>query len=737
MAEENTPTFTNYNIPDWLKKAAPSIFSTTSDASGEGVAVPTKVVQAVPALAAAAPLSEPEKQEAMATGQAKTDAAQQLADGTIEHPGSEGNTAASADAEQGDVFSILARSAALPRAYGVGGRIAAVSPEASNYLTLGGPEGEKLFKETFSDRPEKMMEAILAGGEAQAKESSSMEEAYKNEIARSQEASARIQEQYQLRQQEQQARLQEIEKQTSFYTNNLADSGAFWKKPQNIFAAFSAALTHLGTDDHKFGYNLINNAIQQDLHNRQELAKMHLGNLRSNLTEYDRIAGDKISGMLLAESEAKRVAAMQIEQIAQRFRGEKAKANASTIVQKLWMDVNNLRMQVYRTSVFNPAHLEDPRVLASRIKTGKATGGVGFTPYGTTPGGAAGVSSPSIPGVSATTGARGGGQPALAGMSYGAPAAKGEKSATSDVAYLSNGRPIRITPFMSESDSAAIDARYPGVSNRIKAIRKFRTEQIAAASLDEKDFNKNMVIYDRFVQEQSGKMTAQLAEKAGKEVSAYSRLGQDIRNVESELNALKKYGVNITPQEWMGTAHAVAPETMAKIRNLNSVLEGIKDPAERNKFEAHANNLRKASDRFHQLLAGNVNGYYKSLGGSAITKNELPRLEEYISAGSSWDQIKNFVANESQQLGHLTSTIKAGGDELAAALFDLRVGQDFPGLATRGISVPDEGSRGGPQVPRPGSKGKPRSKEELPDKPSVPGGLNLLQRAVETLKKRG
>lgn len=518
--------------------------------------------------------------------------------------------------------------------YGPTGPGVAIMDEGENFLPFGGQKGRENVEETFVKQPEQMAQAVRAGAQAQQDESKQKEQFYGVQRDRTRDYEAALKEQYMLRQQETQARLQHIEQTAQKYTNDLADKGAFWHNPQNVMAAMGAALMQLTTDDRSFGYKLLNGAIQADIHNRRSLADQHLGYLKSNMAEYDRIAGDRIAGMQLAEAEAKRVAAYELERIAAQFQGPKAKANAEAIISKLKIDAMEGFMNAYRSGIYNKPQAVSKPILNSYEKTGKATPS-GYHSYAGKPGGAMGAGNQGRPGMPAQAGqAMGGGVP---GNSAGSPQVGG--------------------PPVDPKALKVLESRYPGATDLInngysdvrrrayiKAGVRPGTPPELMSKKQKDDFNEAVYAQESQAYEELKPVAANLKGLATRNAG----LKAIVTDMKLLQQATEQYGMKMDDVLSSKSRTVMGNETLMK---LNQLYEAHiqSDPEHRSKWEEQRNAVNAAANRFMQLLSGDVREYYKSIGGSALTAVELPGLKQYADTGAPFSHIYTYVSSEANK----------------------------------------------------------------------------------------
>ena len=167
---------------------------------------------------------------------------------------------------------------------------------------------------------------------------------------------------------ETQVRQQKLDQATQYYTNDLADQGKFWTNPGNIVSAIAMSLMPLAGGDPTSGIRLVEQAVQQDMANRQHAAASTLGALQSNLSGYHKIAGDRQSGDLLAQAEAHRMAAVEAERIGQKFNSPESKAKLNAVIQDQRIKMANSYAQFYKANLYAPAQKMDPNLHAARSK---------------------------------------------------------------------------------------------------------------------------------------------------------------------------------------------------------------------------------------------------------------------------------------------------------------------------------------------------------------------------------
>lgn len=562
--------------------------------------------------------------------------------------------------------------------YGTPGQ-APVMDEGADYLGMGGPQGKENVQDTFFNQPDKLRGAVREGADAQQREAAEKQSFYVAQRDRTRDYESALKEQYMLRQQEAQSRMAEIEQKTRKYTDNLSDTGAFWHNPQNVIGAIGAALMQLTTDDRSFGYKLLNGAIQADLHQRRTLADTHLGYLKSNMAEYDRIAGDRIAGMQLAEAEAKRVAAYELERISQQFQGPKAKANAEAIISKLNMDVMQTYMDFYRTHIYNKPQHVDQGILNSYNKSGKAVPGVGYSSFAggvPKPAGAGPVQGRGLPGGAVGTG--GGSVPGGGVPAPGAVPARGSRALKPETLKVLEGRFPGATDLIDNGYNSVSEAAY------LAAGVRPGTPEGAMSPAQRAAYNKEVGEQRKQAYESMGKVASNLKESSTR-VSGLKAIQTDMSLLEA---ATGKYGLKMDDVLSSKSRTVIGNETLTK---LNSLYDAhIKtDPEHASKWEIEKQNVNAAANRFMQLLSGDIREYYKGIGGSALTKVELPGLEQYANTSAPFQHIKNYIGSESNKMHALERGQFIQMTPAAQAMWLTQLGQGQSPLLSQSVDAPE------------------------------------------------
>lgn len=571
--------------------------------------------------------------------------------------------------------------------YGRGAMAPALQDEGSNYLPVGGPFGRDMVNEAFNKQPKDLVGAVNEGAQAQQQESKEKELFYGAERDRTRTYEAALKEQYMLRQQEMQQKQAQLEKTAQSYTNNLADQGAFWHNPQNIMAAIGASLMQLTTDDRSFGYKLLNGAIQSDLHNRRALADTHLGQLRSNMAEYDRIAGDKIAGMQLAEAEAKRVAAIELERIAAQFQGPKAKANAAAITAKLWQDVRLAYMDFYHKNIYNKPQLVDKRILGSYERGGMAEPGTGYTKFADSKNPRAG--SPGTfeeNGVTYGPGIPKQGIPAQ-GMGGGSAQGVGQTNGPAGPVGRQLFRPL------SPEVRGRLNDRFPGgdklaeIGHQDVVRRAYMAANVQPGTPPEMmnkaqqdAFNTSVGNQEKEAYEQVKAVSGAFKESSGR------RAG--LRAIQADMDLLegaaKTYGIKMDDLLSSKSRSVIGAPAWNKLMNLYDVHAKM-DKEEASKWQKKKDEVNAAGQRLMQLMSGEINSYYKQQSGAAVTFTEMPRLEQYASASANHARMRTFIDSESQKAHAEEREQMAQLSPAAKAMLLIQMGQGNSRMTSQSV----------------------------------------------------
>lgn len=242
-------------------------------------------------------------------------------------------------------------------------------PEGYSFAPYGGQEGEEAFYNAMERGPRAIQQNLNEAGQLQAQQGKELADAYAAERDRSVKAAAIAASKRMEQQAEYQRRVQQLDQETQKYSNDLNDQGKFWQNPGNIIAAISFSLMPIVSNDPSVGVKLINQAVQQDLAHRKEAAAMNLGALRSNLHGYRQLMEDDQAGDLMAESEAHRVAALEIQRIGAKFGGAESQKKMAAFAQAEMDKSNMLRNEAWKRDLYRPNRVVN-KALAAGIYRG-------------------------------------------------------------------------------------------------------------------------------------------------------------------------------------------------------------------------------------------------------------------------------------------------------------------------------------------------------------------------------
>lgn len=547
------------------------------------------------------------------------------------------------------------------------------APAHTEYSQLGAERGKELFQTAYGDGPNdgptKLQNAVRESEAAQGQKNEAMAKFYDAESARATEAAAARKMSAQRDMEEMRVRQENMEKATQHYTNDMADTGRFWTNPGNIIAAISFSLMPIFSNDPTVGVKLINQAIQQDLEHRRVAGQGTLGALQSNLAGYHKIVGDRQAGDQLAEAEARRVAAMEVERIAAKFESPISKAKAEAIIQDLRMKQAQGYMTAFsQAKIFQQAQKQDPQLYAMRTK--------GY------PGAWQGVND--VAPIEQSVGARAngtiGGSPSQATQSGGFT----EHVSRADQAILNVASPARAAQL-------ALEGRVPGSANMFALAQRFihRTATNKAKGLS----------YGPAYQAARDEVLAD----ARKEILSSAELRQNLGGRKAtladilhsaEIIRASEGAAGRDPNAWFGKAKTLLGEelynkydTIARAFQTN---EGLSPAA------ARAKTRDLAVQQFRQKLAGQISAAYSDISGGAISNTELPRLEASIKGGESFGFVYDWLQIRSKEIADKENTAIKGMSPIAQMVYMTRtgVGQRPHGMAVRPIPGPAKAPEG-------------------------------------------
>lgn len=535
-----------------------------------------------------------------------------------------------------------------------------------NYAAVGGKRGKERFEQATDTAPAMATEAIQEGAENQDQEGKELARFYKNEQDRASNMQANI---VQRRQEDifgEQQRQKEIEDRTRTYSQNLADRGAFWKNPGNIIAAIGFALMPFASEDKAIGIKLLDNAIQSDFNTRKTLADRELGELRSNLTGYRQIAQNRQSGDLLAQAEAYRIAAMEVQRIAASYQGPKAIAASKAMIAELTQKSNMLAMQAYRSNVYVPPQAMTPQMQqAYRDLPGYQSFNKG-APQQKPQGRYVYDQNGNIVDYEVSPATSGRPAQASSGGVQQPQAPPGKYSALLDTKDINAPKQSA-----EEQTLSLLDKRSPGLGSIAKNfkenLRLWAESEVQNPEAHPEAVKVKMAEHLKSIKEQTDKISAANASKENA-MAGSAMFQKDIRDLEAAF-----HGNTANINKFLGYLKGYPYET--EIDNFLTKTGLGNEEKQR---------ARQAAMRFSQVMNANMNAYYRETSGGAVTPMEQERLNKVISQNSPFEQIRGFANDMSRRHSAELRNVGAGQNSLALQYYLVRLGQRFPELNSPG-----------------------------------------------------
>lgn len=543
--------------------------------------------------------------------------------------------------------------------------------EGENPYPFGGKEGRSTFEEAFRDRPgqvESYMEQMAQGEEEYGQNRANTIDALQRHQA--QEMGVLRQRQME-RIQEAKDKQAQLDAATQRYSDDLADTGKFWRNPGNIISAIGAAVVQLGSNDIGIGLKIINQAVQQDWMHRKQLADMHLGELRSNLAAYRQIAGDEELGDRLALNESYRIAAMDLQRLESQFQGKQAKLKLramSSELMKRWLQEKGM---IYNQYLYNKPRIENPL-----IKKNLEAGG-GFQAFAA-PGAPGGRPAPmqltepkvGSGGVAAMKPNAGNGIPqgTASGPTGWRNSAKGisemesRSPGSSDQASMARTTMVRETLARIGLNPDSVD---PRLSNEelSKALGPFAQKFNAESLKVRADVKKEM---------------ADLAPRVQpliQRVEDYRSFGQAI----NELNVIARE-MGVSPDELIDSKGKMI--TPGNLYKRYSEWVASSDPS--GKHDAQQSELDRYKNRFNQTLNRAVNAYTRAMYAGNVSPGEKQMRDNYISQDQSWSSIVGFYNDISGAAESEIRTALQGASPTTQVLWNIQMGQKLKKLPLSG-----------------------------------------------------
>lgn len=482
--------------------------------------------------------------------------------------------------------------------------------------------GDDIYNTTLENAPQRSMEAKADIADIQGLRSEALSGFYNEQSQRDIKAAAASKQHASEDAAALQARQQKLEEATNYYTNDLQDQGKFWQNPGNIVSAIAFSLMPIFSNDPTVGVKLINQAIDRDMANRQHAANQTLGALRSNLEGYQKIAGDRQAGDLLAQAEAHRVAAQQIQQISMSFESPIAKKQAQMAIADQLTRKGLVQMELNKMLHSNP-QLMTPEMEAS-FTQGKDGFRRGATrvPLGGAP--KPGDGSGPVPGAIQGT---------LGNTTIPTTSPSGKLSPKTQAVANAGG------------ESGVSRAHGKGAipdKEAIDAVKELIYRRAIAAHKDPNVFfNEERVTAMKQVEAVSQPMAAQ-----AKSVSIINRLQGRMKMIE----ALESQD-HRDPNNFVGYMRKSGmPGSETLIRQYDQIVGG--DPRAAGTTKAAALDKWKADSvrSLEQELAMAINSNIHDLSGGAVNASEQGRLDKEINPNTPWRQQMNFLDAKSHAL---------------------------------------------------------------------------------------
>ncbi len=514
--------------------------------------------------------------------------------------------------------------------------------------------GDQIYEETFEGAPGRRDKAIAEMADIKAEKANKLADFYTQQTEQDVQAAAAAKARAAADQQNIQARQQKLDEATQFYTNDLADQGKFWTNPGNIVSAIAFSLMPIFSSDPTVGAKLINQAVDRDMANRQHAAQGTLGALTSNLAGYQKIAGDRQAGDLLARAEAHRIAAQEIERISLRFESPIAKKQAQIQIADQQTRARAAQME------FNKVYIaQQAQVMTPQMEAAQARGANGYRP-GTMPYGGPG---PQVDPNGAVPRGVGAGVNGSIGDKGEIPTTATAKKVSPTATALGNtGGATAIAKGAAKKMIPDEDAE--------EAMRAFYVRQAVSEGKKGPAIQANWHAAQVAAHEELSKV----AEPLGKDIKASTTLVR----LQNRMNLIEALATKNTkdPNDFVPWAvkSGLMPGEVAKQYRL---LTGG-DPRLAGNKAAELEAWRKtAVAHFQEEMAGQINQSRHDLSGGAVTPTESKFLEAEINPQMPWSDQKNWLDGRSRAL--------QSGIEVSALHVNSPLGQVLYRMRTKGI----------------------------------------------------
>lgn len=590
-------------------------------------------------------------------------------------PGIPDQTQGGMDETSGIGASLMGLDAATPLLGGPRAPGAQVMPAYDDYQRVGGTDP---WKDAFVTKPAQLESAINQGAQAEEDLGKARADFYKNRQATDSEQLAILQDrrnQHQAQIEAQQAQLMDA---TKRYSDDLSDRGQYWHNPGSILASMGAIMISMASpNDPSIGLRLIDQAVNADFQKRRAIADTNLGELRSNLSAYRQIMGDKDLGDRLAYAESQRVAAMELERISGQFQGPIAKAKAAAVSKELLRNYQVQMMQLHSAQVFHQESVQSPQMAAEIKKRGAANPGEGPTSLNGTPFKSGPVVAPTAFANFKASSYGGSSGSSATGSDILSPQQTEdlEKRSPGSSKQLLMERASIVKEMLADSGVVDVNAYHPGMSNA-------DLEKLVGMYPGAKEkFNKNMIAFRKYAAEDT-KNIQQAAQPLIGRISSYKQLGGEMQLLETTARQL---GMK-SPEELLNQR----PAQILGAGNIKAWNEFLNASDPSTDHEAQAKSLAQAVSNFKQSQQGNIIEYIHTHFGSALSPGEKANLDQMVASDHSFGSLKHFYQMGSKAAQEELSTATSGTKHpLTGTLWRVNHGMGTPGMSVGGVEGPD------------------------------------------------
>jgi DNA repair ATPase RecN len=183
-----------------------------------------------------------------------------------------------------------------------------------------------------------------------------------------------------------------------------------------------------------------------------------------------------------------------------------------------------------------------------------------------------------------------------------------------------------------------------------------------------------------------------------------------LMTIQTDMNVLeaatKKWNLNIDDVLSSKTRAVFGGSAWSSMMDkYNALIKTDREHAD--KWENERNKISEAGQRIMQLLAGEINSYYKDTSGAAVVPLEEQRLQMLVHSGANYSKIATFVRSESEKSHRQVSEILASLPPAAQAKWLNQTGSGRSRLGSQSIS---------PGAPEPGKDREKTSRFVGPEK---------------------